>query len=117
MYNLLYFIFIYAFSSIKADSLYDPLGQYLSEIQDNRRMYDTLRGNQGRVDANGSIYNSFGKYLGKIEANGHTYDSLGGYKGRIDAYGNIYMILLENIELSLREMEFFMIQLENIKKE
>ena len=85
MHNLLFFISIFIFDDIKADTLNDPLRKYLGKIQDNSSTYNSLGSYKGRVESNGGIYNSLGKYLGKIETNGHSYDSRAGYMGRIDS--------------------------------
>ena len=66
MHNLLFFISIFIFYDIKADTIYDPLGKYLGKIEDNGSTYNSLGSYKGRVESNGGIYNSMGKYLSLI---------------------------------------------------
>ena len=41
MHKLLFFISIFIFNDIKADTIYDPLGKYLGKIEDNGSTYNS----------------------------------------------------------------------------
>ena len=55
MHNLFFFLIIFILFDTKADSLYEPLGDYLGKIEDNGSMYDSMGSYKGIVESNGGI--------------------------------------------------------------
>ena len=67
MYKIyIFFTILLHFSDSKADLPNDSFENYLGEVENNRKIFDSLGGYQGSVESNGGIYNSLGTYLGRI---------------------------------------------------
>ena len=79
-----------SFTIIKADSIYDPYGKYLGNVDDKGRFFNPYGKLQSKITKEGSISSPSGKLLGNMETSGKIYDPYGRYKGQIESSGKMF---------------------------